>query len=519
MAVESLIITPANDREPSRDSAGISRDQIRGSSLFLIGNVISLAITFFPHLVLVRYLSTEEYGSWAYALSVVAVAKTYALGFNEALSRFVPIYHARRDLPKVLGTVVVVFAVTILISGLLVVGFILAPQLIMTVLTKGREPVSLLLILLFLVPLESTDLLIINLFACFGRAREIFWGRYIIPPALRAIGITVVVLSRSELRFLAYGYLLVELATILLFGAIIVYELRRHSLFPSLACIELPVREIFSFSVPLMASNLIGIVGASIPVLLLGYFHSITTVAYYRVVLPAAVLSNMIPANFVPLYIPTASRLFASGDISGMNNLFWQTSLWMAVLAFPIFLATSCFAHPLTIVLYGVRYAPSAQVLAVLSLAYFVNAIFAFNDKTLKVLGEVRLLVVLNIVTSIIIVVFNLLLIPRYGVVGAAVATASGVILQTALRQLALWRCGGGIRFFEKKYVPFVLVLGSSAFALYWAEHFTPENIYIAITLVFAVSLLVLLLLKKHLRITDTFPELVRVPLVGKLFA
>src|SRR5438270_11778694 len=199
----SKLVDLSSVTKTASDSGGIVRDQVRGSSLFLIGNVISLAITFFPHLVLVRFLSTEAYGSWGYALSVVAIAKTYALGFNEAMSRFVPIYHAKRDLPKVLGTVGVIFAVTLLISGLLIAAFIVAPHLIMAVLTKGREPVGLLLILMFLVPLESTDLLIINLFACFGRAREIFWGKYIIPPALRAVVIVVVVFSHSELRLLA----------------------------------------------------------------------------------------------------------------------------------------------------------------------------------------------------------------------------------------------------------------------------------------------------------------------------
>ena len=43
----------------------------------------------------------------------------------------------------------------------------------------------------------------------------------------------------------------------------------------------------------------------------------------------------------------------------------------MSVLAFPIFLATACFAQPLTIFLYGARYASSAPILAILSLGYF----------------------------------------------------------------------------------------------------------------------------------------------------
>src|SRR5437870_4078262 len=210
MASKLVDLSSATDKEAGSDSAGIARDQIRGSSLFLIGNVLSLAITFVPHLVLVRYLSTESFGHWAYALSLVAIGKTYALGFNEAMSRFVPIYHAKREDSKVLGSIIVVFATTLLISSLLVVTFAVASGPILALLTKGREPAGLLLILMFLVPLETTNLLIMNLFACFSRAREIFWGKFIIPPMLRVIVITWVVFRHSDLSSLAYGYLLAE---------------------------------------------------------------------------------------------------------------------------------------------------------------------------------------------------------------------------------------------------------------------------------------------------------------------
>jgi O-antigen/teichoic acid export membrane protein len=519
MASKLVDLSGVNNAKTGSDSRGIVRDQVRGSSLFLVGNVLSLAIIFLPHLVLVRYLTPEAFGHLAYALSLVAVGKTYALGFNEALSRFVPIYHAKREAEKVLGSIVVVFTTTLLISGLLIATFALASGPILALLTKGKEPAGLLLILMFLVPLETADLLIMNLFACFARTREIFWGRFIIPPVLRVIVITLVVVRHSGLPFLAYGYLLVELVTVIVFSALIVCELRRQKLALKLSCIRLPIREIFSFSVPLMASNLIGTIGSSTPVLLLGYFHPMSTVAYYRVVLPAAALCGMIHGNFMPLYLPSASRLFAKEDMVGINHLFWETSLWMSVLAFPIFLTTACFARPLTIFLYGARYAPSAPILAILSLAYFINVIFAFNGVTLKVLGKIRLMVILNIVTPIIIVLFNLLLIPHYGAIGAAVATTTGLIMQDLLRQLALWRWSCGVSFFEKRYASFFVVLGSSALGLYLIQLFVPNNVYIALTLAFAVSAFVLWLVKKHLKIADTFPEILRLPLVGRLLA
>jgi hypothetical protein len=67
-----LAVSPSAGEPADNDSANVARDQVRGASLFLLGNVLSLAITFLPHLVLVRYLSTEAFGHFAaYALSLV----------------------------------------------------------------------------------------------------------------------------------------------------------------------------------------------------------------------------------------------------------------------------------------------------------------------------------------------------------------------------------------------------------------------------------------------------------------
>jgi len=518
MASEALNLDESSDEQAGSGSTDVTRRQIRGSSLLLIGNLISLSITFLPHILLVRYLTTEAYGHLTYALSLIAVCKTYSLGFNEGMSRFVPIYHAKHEPSKVLGSIVVVFAITLSISSLFIVAFCVASRQILGLLTHGREPVGLLLILIFLVPLETLEILIMNLFACFARAKIIFWGRHILSPGLRVIVISLVVLRHYGLAFLAIGYVLCQIIVVLPFGVLLIRELGRQKLLRAWGSLTLPVREIFNFSAPLMASNVVGLVGNSMPVLLLGYFHPMSTVAFYRVVLPAAVLSNMILGNFMPLYMPSASRLFAEGDLRGMNHLFWQTAVWMGLLEFPIFAVTSCFARPVTIFLYGQRYASSAPILALLSLGYFVNAIFGFNSVTLKVMGKIRLMVMLNIFTPIIMVALNLLLIPHFGAIGAAVATTAGLVLQCLLRQLALW-LGCGINFFEMRYASFFLLLGGCALGLYFIQFVAPSNVYFAIIMATAASVLVLLMVKEQLKIADTFPEILRLPLVGRLLA
>src|SRR5215212_1347190 len=98
-----------------------SSRQIRGSSLMLVGRAISMAVTFTIQVLIVRYLTKANYGAFAYALSFVTLGQTIAtLGLDRAITRFVPIYHERRDYNKMFGTILMVLG-TVLSIGLTLV--------------------------------------------------------------------------------------------------------------------------------------------------------------------------------------------------------------------------------------------------------------------------------------------------------------------------------------------------------------------------------------------------------------
>jgi O-antigen/teichoic acid export membrane protein len=124
-------------------------------------------------------------------------------------------------------------------------------------------------------------------------------------------------------------------------------------------------------------------------------------VAFYRAAAPIAELNNIVFASFTLLYTPLAARLFARADYRGINGLYWQTAAWMSVLTFPIFAVTFSLAKPLTMFLYGARYAPSGPVLALLSLASYFNVILGFNLQTLKVFKRWRYIIPASMVTAL----------------------------------------------------------------------------------------------------------------------
>jgi O-antigen/teichoic acid export membrane protein len=119
-----------------------------------------------------------------------------------------------------------------------------------------------------------------------------------------------------------------------------------------------------------------------------------------------------------------ASRLDAEDDHEELDAIYAVTAKWAYVLTFPAFLAFVVFPADVLTVFFGARYAPAAPALAVLAFGFFVNVAAGENRQTLSALGRTDALMGATVGGLAANVALNLFLVPRYGYVGAAVASA-----------------------------------------------------------------------------------------------
>jgi O-antigen/teichoic acid export membrane protein len=234
------------------------------------------------------------------------------------------------------------------------------------------------------------------------------------------------------------------------------------------------------------------------------------------VIQPLVGLNLLVFSSFTILYTPVASRLFARNDRSGVADLYWRTAIWMAVFSFPIFAVTTSLAEPITVTLYGERYADSALYLALLSFGAYTNAALGFNGLTLRVFGFVRYTIVINLIAAAVNVTLNLLLIPPYGALGAAISTMSTTILHNILKQLGL-RLGTGIDVFAWKYLRVYVLIAAATLGLGAIQWLFQPNIIVGLALAGIASLIVVVANRNTVRLEETIPEVLRLPFMRQL--
>ncbi|NIR47303.1 flippase [candidate division KSB1 bacterium] len=515
--METLVKEPTKSKPPKEQDT--TNKQIRGSSLLLGGRFISVGLNFASQVLMVRYLTKTDFGAYTYALAVVAFFHGLSsLGLRRGITRFIPIYHERDENEKLTGTIILTLS-TIAITSIFIIGAIhLAPEHV-SQLVKGKDqPVYLLLILIFMVPVEAIDGLLVSLFACFASPRAIFFRKFIVAPGLKLTVVLLLITLKSGVIFLAYGYLIGSALGVLFFVGLLLHMWYKQGVLQKLRLktMNIPAKEIFAFTIPLLTSDLVTIIMHSADTMFLGYFHGSAEVAAYRVILPAAHFNKIPMMSFAILYTPLAARLFAKENFKGINDLYWRTAIWMSVLSFPIFALTFSLAKPVTVLLYGARYESSWFYMQLFALGYYFNVVLGFNGLTLKVLGKVRYVVILNIGASLCNLVLAYLLIPKFGALGAAVATTSAMIIHNVFKQAGL-KLGADISIFEWQYFSFYLFIVAGALALFLIQFFTTQNVYVLIPLAGILSIVILRLSKDKLKIDETFPELRKIPGVRSL--
>ena len=498
-----------------------TRGDIRGSSLLLGGRLISKLANFGIQVLIVRELTRDNFGAFAYAMALVDIAQVaVAFGMNRAMPRFLPIYRQNGQMNRFYGAMVLCALSIAALSVVLLSGVWLAAPTLGGGLIRSHLAVSCLVVLVCLAPLLAIDDVLISILATFGAAKKIFMRKHVVNPSLKLGAIGAVIAMGGTIQQLCYAYVIaVSIGVVISFW--LLGKVAREegvSIAVHKQPIEYPVRELMSFAFPLLVSNFILIAVGTMDAIMLEQLRSTTEVAGLRAVYKIAFLNQLVASSFTSLYLPTASRAFASQDGKALNTGYWQTASWVAVLTFPVFALTCMGAESLVNAAYGPRYDDASILLTILAIGFYVNAMFGFNALTIKVYGRIRYILGINIVAGLFAVGANLLLIPPYGARGAALGTLMTMLLLFAMKHYGLWR-HTDVAAFSRKLVPVYGMIVLLSAALFAFNYFVGPPLWANVILTGIATIGLLAFSRKAMKIDSTFPELRRIPILGPMFS
>jgi len=182
------------------------------------------------------------------------------------------------------------------------------------------------------------------------------------------------------------------------------------------------IPDILGYAFPLMVVQASAYIFLQSDILMLKYFAPIQEVSYYGVAVTIINLIKLPAAAFGASTAPLILLLKKNSDQRASEAVFKSIRL-LAVLFGFVALCIFVYAGEAVEVLFSASFRPAAEPLQIYSIFIFFAAISSFVSLTLDYSGLAKTRMVLISIFAVLNVVMNLLLIPKYGMIGAAWAT------------------------------------------------------------------------------------------------
>lgn len=199
-----------------------------------------------------------------------------------------------------------------------------------------------------------------------------------------------------------------------------------------------PAREIFRYSLPLSVSNVFRIMLQWIDLLLLGYLATTADVGYYSAALRVGAASLAVLMAFNTVFTPVISDLYNRGRVGELQKLLQAVTRWVFIFTYPIFLILLLFAVPV-MRLYGPDFTVASTALILLALGQLVSAGTGPVGQIVLMSGHSCVALINTSIALAISVSLCFIMIPRYGIVGAALAQLASLSITNVLRSLEVW--------------------------------------------------------------------------------
>lgn len=240
-------------------------------------------------------------------------------------------------------------------------------------------------------------------------------------------------------------------------------------LFPELkrtVTVIYPGKELLAFSIPASLTGVFGVLLIWVDRLFVGYYRPAAEVGIYQAASQLSVAFAIILSGFNSIFSPMAADLFHRHEYERLEELFRVSTKWGLYLSLPPFLVT-CFAPRLVMgVLFGKAYVSGWAALLVLTFAQVVNAGTGPVGYLLVMAGYQKRMFQLSFVMCLVAVIMGLILVPRYGMTGAAIATGaslSGLFISA----IVLARVAMNMRPYDRRYLKGALATVLAAVPLF----------------------------------------------------
>lgn len=390
---------------------------LKESTWALLAKFFAAGMGFFLFILIPRFLGPKDYGIFALTLSILVFFMLFAdFGISASSSKFIAQY-VKKDKFQVRNIIKEVLLLRVLtLAVVFVVGYFSINFITETF--KMPELSKTLYIGIFLVIFWTLTEHLKKLFQGFHRLKFNF---YI---TLTEFGFKIML---SLLLILYYGLLGVLIAFTLAYilstvvGLFFTYKYF-YCEFEEASSVKSFRKDLLDYAFPMIFISASFYVLTEIDTIFLAFFTTPTEVGYYSVGKQMTRYLPIFAAGIGTALGPMYAHITRE-NITELKKTYYKILSILSCLYLLASVLLFIFAKEIVIFLYGMEYIPSITILRILIVYMFFFAISSVVSQLIDYMGMAKKRAFVLVIVILVNISLNLLLIPKYGGIGAAVAT------------------------------------------------------------------------------------------------
>jgi len=441
----------------------------KGGIIIFCGAMISRIIIFIFNVILARSLGVVSYGLYALGQSIhdVAISVT-SLGNGKGIIRLGAVYLEKKDLPRLKGVLLSGTALSLLVSVVIAVFLFVFSRYIAVYFFKKAALTNVFRLFALSIPFYTSVVMVSVISITFHNMKYRALIQGIFHPLANLIFVSAVFILGYHLYGAITAFILSSFCCIPL-G---IYSVKR--LFPEIFCIRgiYRIKNIISYSSPVILSTLLYFLLFSVSRIMLGIFRPVQEVAVYSAVLKCGLPIMLFSGFFTtPLY-PVISTLVHTKKLELLKKIYGLISMWGGWLAFVPLLIILLFYREF-LLLFGAEYLSGRDILFILSLLFFLKSLPGNLTQLLEMGGGQKLEFVNSLLAVMMNIVLCLIMVPSMGILGAAISYSVS-ILAVIIIQLIQVKKIFGVYPFSKRYMKFLIFAAALILiTILWIKDFT----------------------------------------------
>jgi len=391
---------------------------LKGSSLVLLAKLAATGFSMISSLIIARYYGAEVVGILAIINSVLSISVIFGImGSNVAILRLIPEYIEKFSIPHAYAVYKKVLLLVIFLSS--IVGgilYFLAPWIALSIFKKK--------ILISFLIISSPFVLVLAVNSLNGETLRALQNikKYALVQLFSSVMTMILLVFLSFFFYYRYNPVYIMFGVNLLMIPLLFFMVRKSFVVLKKKKSEISTAKIISLSFPMFLTSVMHLVIGQTDLIMLGSMVATREVGIYSIALKLAMLTSFILVAVNSIVAPKFSQLYHSGQMDDLRIVAQNSAKLIFFATFPIILVFS-FLGTYVLKFFGNDFVEGIYALIFLVLGQFINAASGSVGYFLDMTGNQKLSQKIVMFGAGLNIFLNFILIPRYGINGAAFAS------------------------------------------------------------------------------------------------